>query len=92
MGCKDVKQVVRVLTAQEGISQQGLADRLGVLPAALSRTLGKPDHRITADLLPIAQALGCTLEVHFVRSDGSVAAVVPYGQQVQDQADTQDIP
>ena len=73
-----LKQAVKVLSAQNGITQTELAERVGVMQAALSRTVNKPDHRITADLLPIATALGCSLELRFIRPDGSVAAVVPY--------------
>lgn len=73
-----LKQAVKVLTAQAGITQTELANRLEVVQPVLSRTINKPDHRITADLLPIAQALGCKLQLHFVREDGTTAAVVPY--------------
>lgn len=73
-----LKQAVKVLTAQAGITQTELASRLEVVQPVLSRTINKPDHRITADLLPIAQALGCKLQLHFVREDGTTAAVVPY--------------
>ena len=74
-----LKQAIKVLTAQAGITQTELAQRLDTLQAALSRTINKPDHRITTDLLPIAQALGCKLELHFVsEKDGQTAAVVPY--------------
>lgn len=74
-----LKQAIKVLTAQEGITQTELAQRLDTLQAALSRTINKPDHRIAADLLPIAQALGCKLELHFIREqDGETAAIIPY--------------
>lgn len=73
-----IKQAVKVMQAQHGLTQEDLARLVGVVRPVLSRTLGKPDHRIAADLLPIAAALGCTLELRFVRPDGSVAAVVPY--------------
>lgn len=73
-----IKQAVKVMQAQQGLTQEDLARRVGVVRPVLSRTLGKPDHRITADLLPIAAALGCTLELRFIRPDGGVAAVVPY--------------
>lgn len=78
MEYKSIRQAVKVLQAQEDMTQEGLAHRVGVCRPALARTIGKPDHRIVADLLPIAQALGCSLELRFVRPDGSVAAVVPY--------------
>lgn len=74
-----LKQAVKVLSAQAGITQTELAQRLDTLQAALSRTINKPDHRIATDLLPIAQALGCNLELHFVRgNDGETVAIVPY--------------
>ena len=73
-----LKQAIKVLTAQEGITQTELANRLDTMQSVVSRTINKPDHRITADLLPIAQALGCKLQLHFVREDGTTAAVVPY--------------
>ena len=74
-----IKQAVKVLSAQAGITQTELAQRLDILQAALSRTINKPDHRIMADLLPIAQALGCKLELHFIREkDGETAAIIPY--------------
>lgn len=76
-----LKQAIKVLSAHEGITQTELAQRLNILQAALSRTINKPDHRIESDLLPIAQALGCNLELHFVRPDGSTAAIVPYPQE-----------
>lgn len=83
--CKSVKQAVRVMVAQEGITQVELAERMNTTQSILSRTLGKPDHRIAADLLPIASALDCTLELRFVRPDGSVAASVAYKAE-QEQA------
>ena len=77
-----LKQAIKVLTAQAGITQTELANRLEVVQPVLSRTINKPDHRITADLLPIAQALGCKLELHFIREkDGTTAAVIPYPQE-----------
>ena len=78
-----LKQAIKVLSAQEGITQTELAQRLDILQAALSRTINKPDHRIGADLLPIAQALGCKLQLHFMREDGSTAAIVPYPPEDQ---------
>lgn len=80
-----LKQAVKVLTAQAGITQTELANRLEVVQPVLSRTINKPDHRITTDILPIAQALGCKLQLHFVREDGTTAAVVPY--PVEDRTD-----
>lgn len=85
MECKTIKQAVKVLQAQQGLTQEEIAKRIGVVRPVLSRTLGKPDHRISADLLPIATALGCTLELRFVRPDGSVAASVGYKAE-QEQA------
>lgn len=85
--CTDIKHAIKVLAAQEGITQSELASRMDSTQSIISRTLGKPDHRITSDLLPIASALGCTLELRFVRSDGSVAASVAYiaeGEQAQE--------
>lgn len=77
-----LKQAIKVLSAQEGITQTELAQRLDTLQAALSRTINKPDHRIQADLLPIAQALGCKLELHFIREkDGQTAAIIQYPQE-----------
>lgn len=77
-----LKQAIKVLSAQKGITQTELAQRLDILQAALSRTINKPDHRIQADLLPIAQALGCKLELHFIREeDGQTAAIIPYPQE-----------
>lgn len=77
-----LKQTIKVLTAQAGITQTELANRLEVVQPVLSRTINKPDHRITADLLPIAQALGCKLELHFIREkDGQTAAIIPYPQE-----------
>lgn len=78
-----LKQAIKVLSAQNGITQTELAQRLDTLQAALSRTINKPDHRIATDLLPIAQALGCKLELHFVQADGKTAAIVPYPQEGQ---------
>lgn len=79
-----LKQAIKVLSAQEGITQTELAQRLDTLQAALSRTINKPDHRIASDLLPIAQALGCKLELHFIREkDGQTAAIIPYPQEDQ---------
>lgn len=78
MEYKSIRQAVKVLQAQEDMTQEELAQKVGVCRPALARTIGKPDHRITADLLPIAQALGCSLELRFIRPDGSVAACVPY--------------
>lgn len=78
MEYQTIKQAVRVLQAQQGLTQEDIAQRIGVVRPVLSRTLGKPDHRIAADLLPIASALGCHLELRFVRDDGNVAAIVPY--------------
>ena len=80
-----LKQAIKVLSAHEGITQTELAERVGVLQAALSRTINKPDHRIESDLLPIAQALGCKLQLHFIREDGSTAAIVPF--PVEDQTE-----
>lgn len=76
--CRSIKQAVRVMVAQEGITQGELAGRMSTSESIFSRTLGKPDHRIASDLLPIAAALGCTLELRFIRPDGSVAASVGY--------------
>lgn len=78
-----LKQAVKVLSAQAGITQTELASRMETTQSILSRTINKPDHRIQADLLPIAQALGCKLQLHFIREDGSTAAVVPF--PVEDQ-------
>lgn len=89
--CGNVKQAVRVMTAQEGITQGELAERMGELKQVLSRTLNKPDHRIAADLLPIAQALGCSLELRFIRPDGSVAACIPYkGSAAEEEQSSRD--
>lgn len=85
MEYQTIKQAVKVLQAQEDLTQEELAQRIGVVRPVLSRTLGKPDHRIAADLLPIAAALGCSLELRFIRRDGSVAASVPYKAE-QEQA------
>lgn len=79
--CTDIKHAVKVLAAQEGVTQSTLAERMHSTQSIISRTIGKPDHRISSDLLPIAEALGCTLELRFVRHDGSVAAVVPYAAE-----------
>lgn len=85
MECKTIKQAVKVLQAQQGLTQEDVAKRIGVVRPVLSRTLGKPDHRIASDLLPIASALGCGIELRFVRPDGSVAASVGYkAEQGQD--------
>jgi len=78
MEYKSIRQAVKVLQAQEDMTQEELAQRVGVCRPALARTIGKPDHRITADLLPIANALKCSLELRFIRPDGSVAACIPY--------------
>lgn len=79
MEYKSVKHAVKALQAQADLTQEQLADRIDVCRAALSRTINKPDHRITSDLLPIAQALGCKLELHFIREkDGETVAVIPY--------------
>lgn len=78
MEFKNVKDAVKALQAQQDLTQEELASRVGVCRPVLSRTINKPDHRIAADLLPIATALGFNLELHFIRPDGSVAAVVPY--------------
>lgn len=83
MEYKNVKHAVKALQAQLDLTQEEVAKRMGVVRPVLSRTINKPDHRISADLLPIAQALGCKLELHFVRPDGSTAAVVPYPAEDQ---------
>ena len=74
-----LKQAIKVLLAQEGITQTELANRLEVVQPVLSRTINKPDHRIISDILPIALVLGCKLELHFIREkDGETAAIIPY--------------
>ena len=79
-----LKQAIKVLTAQAGITQSELANKLEVVQPVLSRTINKPDHRITTDLLPIAKALGCKLELHFIREeDGQTAAIIPYPAEEQ---------
>ena len=83
MDYKNIKHAVKALQAQQDLTQEELAERIGVVRSVLSRTINKPDHRISADILPIAQALGCNLELHFVRPDGSTAAIVPYPSEDQ---------
>lgn len=76
-----VKQALKVIMALNGKTQTSLADEMGVIREVLNRTINKPDHRIATDLLPIAQALGCTIRLQFVDKNGNVAASVDYPQE-----------
>lgn len=79
----DLKQALRLLLAEAGITQAQLAQRIQLTPANLSAKINKDDHKIVADCGRIAQALGCSLRLQFIRDDGTIAAEVDYVQGAQ---------
>lgn len=65
----DIAEKIRILAIKNKITVQQIAERSGQSSANLYNKLSRNDFKIS-ELLRIADAVGCTVEVNFVLPNG----------------------